>query len=169
MKLLLIRNATAIVGEKNRFLTTAGRVFFRKTARTILKKGIMPNLILTSPHIRSVQTADILAETISYIGPLIVREELRLDFDVRVLRMLLDEYQGIEELALVGHEPDMSGLTMSFLSLQELFNFEKGAAIHLKIDRKDLQVPATFKWMAVGKKLITSRKEAFAPVSLLRA
>ncbi len=128
----------------------------------MLKNGIDPSLILTSPQLRAVQTADILAETLSYSGPLVVRDELRSDFDLAALQRFLQDYQGIDELLLVGHEPDMSGLAAAFLSLAEKFNFEKGAALLLKINRNDLQSPATFKWMAVGKRLIKSRKEAFS-------
>jgi hypothetical protein len=36
----------------------------------------------------------------------------------------------------------------------------------MKINPFDLQEPVVFKWMAVGKKLIKSRKEAFAPYPL---
>ena len=54
MKLIFVRHATAIersakIAEEERYLTSEGRVFFRKTARTMLKKGIEPGLILTSP------------------------------------------------------------------------------------------------------------------------
>ncbi len=162
MKLVLVRHAAAIVSKENRYLTIEGREFFRRTAMTMLKSGIDPSLILASPQLRAVQTADILAETLSYSGPLVVRDELKSDFDMTALRRLLDDYQGIDELVLVGHEPDMSGLAAALLSIAEKFEFEKGAALLLKIDSNDLNAPATFKWLAVGKKLIKSRKEAFA-------
>ena len=161
MKLILVRHAAAIISNRNRFLTLDGRMFFRKTARTMLKAGLRPGLIATSPLIRALQTADILAEILSYTGPLVVLDELERDFDVAVLHELLDDYPDLEELVLVGHEPDMSGLAKSLLCLAECFSFEKGTAIHLKIDRNDLKAPATFKWLAAGSKLITSRKEAF--------
>jgi len=165
MKLILVRHAAAIVSNENRYLTTEGRQFFRKTARTMLKNGVDPNMILTSPHIRAVQTADILAETLSYCGPLIMKDELKSDFDMRALQKHLNDYQGIEELVLVGHEPDMSILVVSFLSLPERFDFEKGTAVLLRINGNDLRAPATFKWLAKGSKLITSRKEAFSPLN----
>lgn len=162
MKLVLVRHAAAIVSKENRYLTIEGREFFRRTAMTLLKNGIEPSLILTSPQLRAVQTADILAETLSYAGPLVVRDELKSDFDLAALQRFLQDYQGIDELLLVGHEPDMSCLAAELLSLPQKFNFEKGAALLLKINRNDLQSPGTFKWMAVGKRLIKSRKEAFS-------
>ena len=76
----------------------------------MLKQGVEPSLILTSPLIRAVQTAEILAETLGYIGPLLVREELGPGFDMQKLQALLNEFQSADEVVLVGHEPDLSGL-----------------------------------------------------------
>jgi hypothetical protein len=41
------------------------------------------------------------------------------------------------------------------------FNFKKGAAVRLKIDPADLAAPADFRWLVLGKKLITVQEEAF--------
>jgi phosphohistidine phosphatase SixA len=166
MKLILIRHAAAIIRDENRYLTTEGRVFFRKTAHTMLKNGADPNLILTSSFLRAVQTADILAESLIYVGSLMVMKELNEGFDIQALRKILHDFQPLQELVVVGQEPDMSSLTASLLSLPGEFDFKRGAAVNIKINPIDLQEPAVFKWMAVGKKLIKSRKEAFAPYSL---
>ncbi len=164
MKLILVRHGEAIVSDSNRYLTLEGRSFFRKTARTMLKSGVEPSLIISSPLIRAVQTADILAESLGYKGLLIVRDELKPGFSMELLKALLAEYQGLDELVLVGHEPDLSSLAASFLSLKESFDFEKGTAICLRISGKDPLAPANFKWLASGKKVINSRKQAFAPI-----
>jgi phosphohistidine phosphatase len=166
MKLILVRHAAAIIRDKNRYLTTEGRVFFRKTAHTMLKNGADPNLILTSAFLRTVQTADILAESLSYIGPLIVMNELNAVFDMQTLRKILQDFQPLQELVVVGQEPDISSLTASLLSLPGGFDFKRGVAVNMKINPFDLREPAVFKWMAVGKKVIKSRKEAFTPYSL---
>ena len=71
VKLILVRHAAAVergggVPEDYRYLTPEGRIYFRKTAGTMAGRGIAPDLILTSPLLRAVQTADILAEAIAY-------------------------------------------------------------------------------------------------------
>src|SRR6266480_2531501 len=109
MKLIIVRHAAAIertadVPEEQRYLTPEGRAFFRKTARTMLKRGVEPSLILTSPLVRAVQTADILAEALSYIGSVVVTDELSPGFDPEALRRLLKTYQQVDELVIVGHE-----------------------------------------------------------------
>jgi phosphohistidine phosphatase len=164
MKLFIVRHAAAVertteIPEEQRYLTPEGRVFMRKTARTMLKKGIEPCLILTSPLVRAVQTADILAESLSSVVPVVVTEELSPGFDMGALQRLVNKFQEVNELVIVGHEPDMSGVVSSLLSLQGGFNFKKGSAFKLTIDAK-LAKPATFKWLAAGKKLITLQDEA---------
>ena len=165
MKLIIVRHAAAIertaeVPEEQRYLTPEGRAFFRKTARTMLKKGVEPDLILTSPLVRAVQTADILAEGLAYIGPVMVTDELSPGFDPAALRRLLDKFHQVDELVIVGHEPDLSEVITSLLSLPRGFDFKKGAAFKLTIDMP-FDKPAAFRWLASGKKLITSQDEAF--------
>ncbi|MGD0845533.1 MAG: histidine phosphatase family protein, partial [Geobacteraceae bacterium] len=153
MKLIVVRHAAAVerssdISEEIRYLTPEGRVFFRKTARTMLKNGVEPGLILTSPLLRAVQTADILAEALSYSGPFMVRDELRPGFDRQGLNKLLDDYRSVDEMVLVGHEPDLSNMVSFLISRPGGFNFRKGAAIKLKIDPSNLPVSTAFKWLA---------------------
>lgn len=133
----------------------------RNTARTMVKKGFEPGIILTSPLVRAVQTADILAEALSYILPVVVTDELSMGFDSDALRRLLNEFHQTDEVAIVGHEPDLSSVVSSLLFLKEGFSFKKGAAIKLTVGANHT-TPATFKWMVAGEKLITSQNEAFA-------
>jgi phosphohistidine phosphatase len=164
MKLIFVRHAEALarsaaISEEMRYLTAEGRSSFRKTARTLLRQGVEPSLILTSPLIRAVQTADILAETLEYIGPLQVRDELRPGFGLPQLQDLLNEFQSADEIVFVGHEPDLSSLVTALLSLPDGLAMKKGAAVKLKAEPQNLRDSAVFKWLADGKKLVREFKE----------
>jgi phosphohistidine phosphatase len=159
MKLYIVRHAAAIersaeVPEEHRYLTPEGRAFFRKTARTMLQKKVDPDLILTSPLIRAVQTADILAETMCYGGSIQVVDELSPGFDMATLRKVIETVPSVQELVLVGHEPDLSQVISSLLVLPGGFNLKKGMAVKLVIEPASLQAPAALKWAAEGKKLL---------------
>ena len=165
MKLYLVRHAAAVerggdVAEEQRFLTPEGRVFFRKTARTMLNQGLAPGLILTSPLIRAVQTAEILAQTLDYIGPLVVTDALAPGFDVSGLKGLLSAYRNVAELVIVGHEPDLSSVAAALLVSPAGISLKKGAAIKLKIDPNTPGAPAEFKWLAAGKNLANALEES---------
>jgi phosphohistidine phosphatase len=167
MKLYLVRHAAAIdrstaITEEHRFLTSEGRAFFRKTARTMVKRGIDPSLILTSPLLRAVQTAEILAEALEFLGPVLVTDELAPGFDAAALRKLLADYPSVDELVIVGHEPDLSTLAASLLASPAALGFKKGAAMKLKLAGPDFRGPAEFKWLAVGNKLVYSLEELYA-------
>jgi phosphohistidine phosphatase len=167
MKIVFVRHAAAVdrtsgISEESRYLTPEGRVFFRKTARTMLKNSVDPSVILSSPLIRAVQTADILAETLSFCSPLVLRNELQPGFGMLALAGLLDEYRSAGELVLVGHEPDLSTIISFLLQSSGWFSLKKGAAVKLKIDPDNLPLSTEFKWMALGNKLISSRDEAFS-------
>jgi phosphohistidine phosphatase len=167
LKIIIVRHAAAIdrdgvVTDERRYLTPEGRDYFRKTARTIGQKGADPGLILTSPLLRAVQTADILAETLAYQGPLEAVAELEPGFDLAALERLLGNCRQVRQLVIVGHEPDLGRLVAALLHLANAFPFRKGSAIRLNFDQNDLRYPATFKWLAAGRKLITSREEAFS-------
>ena len=165
MKIIFVRHAAAIdrdadIADDRRYLTPKGRVFCRETARTMIKKGVEPDLILTSPLLRAVQTADILAESLAYIGPLAAVDELEPGFDLSGLKKILAYYPQVTELVIVGHEPDLSSIVCDLLGLTDGFNFKKGSAIRLTVEAADLRGGAVFKWLAVGKELITSMKDA---------
>ncbi|HKJ89071.1 MAG TPA: histidine phosphatase family protein, partial [Gammaproteobacteria bacterium] len=66
MMLYLLRHAKAIprqgnIQEEHRFLSPEGRERFNTAAIRMRDQGLQPDLILTSPLARSVQTAEILA------------------------------------------------------------------------------------------------------------
>ena len=161
MELCLVRHAAAAertsdIPDELRYLVPEGRALFRKTARTMLKKGLEPNLILSSPLIRSVQTAEILAEALEYNGPLVVTDELSPGLDMAGLLRILQYFKPVGELVLVGHAPDLGNLAAALLSLPGGLELKKGAAVMMKFNPEKLSSPAVFKWLAVGKKLKTS-------------
>lgn len=166
MKLIMIRHAAAVerdagIAEQYRYLTPEGRRFFRKTARTMRNSGVMPGMILTSPLLRAVQTADILAEALKFNGLLVATDALEPGFDRGALQLLLEMYRDVAELVLVGHEPDFGSVAGALLGLPHGVPFKKGRALQLEIKGDKPGNDAVFNWLASGNNLITSRKEAF--------
>jgi len=164
MNLYLIRHAEAIVrtGEvpdAYRYLTPKGRLFFRKTAKQLIKKGALPDCICSSPLVRAVQTAEILAEEIGFRGPLIVTDKLAPGFGRADLRSVLSKCAGAKEVALVGHEPDLGDLVASLLSLPEPLSLKKGEVMALELPRKGALSPAVFLWSARGKRFVTEERK----------
>lgn len=112
MELYLVRHGIAVERSSNtkdeeRALTDEGREKTRKVAKRLQELGIRFDLILTSPLVRSHQTAEILhscglssqLEESNYLAP---------GGDIyNWLRWIEQWHQQLETLALVGHQPDL--------------------------------------------------------------
>jgi phosphohistidine phosphatase len=156
MRLYLVRHAEAIersgaTPDASRYLTPKGRTAFRKIARRAREAGIAPEVIFTSPLLRAVQTAEILAERLKHEGPVDVANELSPGFDDRALRSLLAGAGNLAEAAFVGHEPDLGDLAALLLSLRGDFPLRKGAVVALEVEGTAQRGAGKFLWMEDGK------------------
>ena len=165
MKLYLVRHAEAIersatTPDASRCLTTTGRLSFRKIARRARKAGAAPDIIYTSPLLRSVQTAEILAERLKHKGEVVVSGELSPGFDLPALRALLASAGNPAEAVFVGHEPDLGGIAAALMSVPGGFPLRKGAVVALETDKRAPKGTAKFLWMEDDKGTATRRPGA---------
>lgn len=163
MKLYVVRHAEAVekgtMPDINRYLTPEGRRFFRTTVKRLDKKGGEPDVIFTSPLVRAVQTAEILAEGIAFDGTVAAVDELASELPKEGLLKLLEGVTEAKSVALVGHEPHLGDLVRELLGRSDPFSFTKGGCICIKLDRESGS--ASFKWMIAGKKETDSEGKLF--------
>ena len=121
------------LGDAGRFLTEKGRKITRRTARWLAKKPKRcPAVIWTSPLVRAVQTAEILAE-VAGAGVQVVAE-LSPGRDPKDLVALLRAETHKGPLALVGHEPSLSLLAAALLGASTLAGFKKSGVVALSFE-----------------------------------
>lgn len=109
MELFLVRHAIAEpygagLSDEARALTPEGRARFQRCVAGLERLGVELDLLLHSPLVRAVQTADELARLLvgeSRVTPALAQAPTA---------SLLAEVRGAESAALVGHEPWMSDL-----------------------------------------------------------
>ena len=135
----LVRHAEAIersplIPEEHRYLTARGRNRFRKVASRLKKTGMEPEVILTSPLIRAVQTAEILAQTLKFKGELLVTALLAHGFQQEDFSELLQGFPRAKEIAFVGHEPELGALVRILLAADSACTLNKGATISFTTD-----------------------------------
>jgi phosphohistidine phosphatase len=103
--------------DADRPLSAPGRDRVRTVARALHDGGEEPWAIVTSPLVRAVQTAEIVALTTQLgdrNGTVEVRRGIAPGGDaVRLVHQLVAE--GRKRVMVVGHEPDLSGLVSSML------------------------------------------------------
>jgi len=167
MKLHIVRHAEAVdlsstLPDDYRYLTCRGRTRFRRVADTLKKCGFDPDIIVSSPLVRAVQTAEILAETIRFAGELSILPLLADSFSLPRLKEYLESSAPVRELVLVGHEPDL-GLIVGELLDHSPCTLKKGCVVTMKIKLQQPETVATFLWMVTGGgKLITNHDAAMA-------
>ena len=137
MQILLIRHGEAVgeapgLGDEGRFLTRKGRRVSRRVARWLAKRDERsPVMIWTSPLVRAVQTAEIIAERARPRDGVIVRRELSPGADPEELIKLLSAYGAPGPLGVVGHEPLLSTVAQALLGDVDWEGLKKSGVLAL--------------------------------------
>ena len=111
MKLYLVRHGKAqaadgTVEDTLRQLTPDGRKRLETEAQALARIGINPTHIFSSPRVRALQTAEIIASALH--KTIEIREEVNYDFDISAIATLIKGIPPDAEVMFVGHEPTMS-------------------------------------------------------------
>jgi phosphohistidine phosphatase len=109
MRLYFLRHAEAeqlAASDFERRLTGRGIRRTQTAAQVLLKLGIKPAHIYSSPRVRALQTAEIVAGVLDL--PVEVNDGLDFRFDLEVVEELIDDLAPDAEVMFVGHEPGMS-------------------------------------------------------------
>jgi len=154
MELFLIRHAHAVDGDgmrdDDRPLSKEGRKQALDVGGALARQKVRFARMVTSPLVRAVETAELVAVALGFDGGLDVHDSLRPDGSWKqLLRELLQEH-GDEPLALVGHEPTI-GHYLSKLVHQKGLSMSKGAVVRL--DWHDSETPAGVVWTLSPKRL----------------
>jgi phosphohistidine phosphatase len=138
MEIYVVRHGIAVPSEAkipDRFrpLTSKGRRRFRRTARRFARLVRELDLILTSPLVRAVQTAEILVAAVKD-AEVAVLEELDPKSGVEPLLEAVAHRADFRSVALVGHEPQLSGLVAVLASIPgNEIELRKGAIVRLDV------------------------------------
>jgi phosphohistidine phosphatase len=140
IEVYVVRHGIAVgrespVPDSFRPLTSKGRRRFRKTAKAFGRIARKLDLILTSPLVRAVQTAEILAGAAKH-GEVAVLEELDPGVPVEALvEAIAMRTNDAKAVALVGHEPQLSQLIGALAGVgPEELDLKKGAIVRLDMD-----------------------------------
>ena len=122
MDVILIRHAKAGNRDPNtwpdddeRPLTAEGQVEHRAVMRAAKLMGVKFDFLVSSPLKRARETADIVASVYRWEEGPQVAAELGHGFSVAAVVKLLAKFPPDARVALVGHEPDFSGLATALI------------------------------------------------------
>ncbi len=121
MKLYIFRHGEAedigkngVFLDEERQLTEKGRREAQKVGAYLKAKNHRLKLLLHSPLVRAVQTAEILASELGCEKKSV--EELSTDFGVRTYLEVLSKHKELETLGIVAHQPTLTKLISTLIS-----------------------------------------------------
>ena len=122
--------------DSDRALTASGRERVRAVAKMLADLGEAPLQIITSPLVRAVQTAEIVA-VVSKLGDregtVAVRRELSPGSGGGVALVTSLAASGSKRVMLVGHEPDLSELVATLAPSAAMSSFDKAMVVGLYV------------------------------------
>ncbi|HKV50819.1 MAG TPA: histidine phosphatase family protein [Gemmatimonadaceae bacterium] len=161
MHVVLIRHAEA--GERDAFartgapdserpVTAKGKKQMRRAARGLHKLVPAIDRLATSPYRRAAQTSRIVARAYDDLPPVVV-EQLVPNVAPSLVARWLRAQRGADTIALVGHEPQLSGLATVLVtaSSEPILTLEKGAAC--AIDLPASRRAGTLLWLLTARQL----------------
>jgi phosphohistidine phosphatase len=141
VNLYFVRHATAAgkltwrEDDDLRPLTRAGRRRFQIAADSLVSAGVLrPRLIITSPLVRAVQTAELLRAALPDKVATIEDARLGHDFDIAALHDLLAEHKGVRSIAIIGHNPSFANV-LAQVVCQANLDVRKGSIALVDIPR----------------------------------
>jgi phosphohistidine phosphatase len=115
--------------DADRPLTDKGRDLTQRVARRLAATGLMVDTVVTSPYVRAVQTAGIVAEALHVATAIEQDDLLRPGFDLAGLTRILERHGDAERLMLVGHEGDFSAAVGQLVGSADLVLRKSGIAM----------------------------------------
>lgn len=138
MRLYIVRHGKAADEgyryDEDRPLTDEGRRLMRRTAKAWAAEAgdKSPELWLSSPLVRAVQTCEIAVKVFDQEGPVEITRALVPEASAADAAALLERKGVPGVVAFVSHEPLVSDLASTLLGRRWMHGFKKGAVLTLK-------------------------------------
>jgi phosphohistidine phosphatase len=139
--------------DAQRPLTREGQERFAKVVKTLAERGFAPQRIATSPLVRCRETAEIVAKHVRGRPEIIERSELAPHSDLEgILHWSRSQAGECEEVAWVGHAPDVSHMAKALLgSGSGEIRFAKGAIAAIRFDGLPAADRGELWWLVTAK------------------
>ena len=147
MEIYLLRHGIAEDGypDSERALTAEGK---EKLRRVLKRAAVKPSLILSSPYVRAVETAEIAADVLGYHGDIEKAQSLTPDGSPAEVWEEIRARKTEDAILLASHEPLMSATAAFLLGAPGLqVDMKKAALARVDVDRFGPQPLGVLKWM----------------------
>ena len=126
--------------DEERSLTERGRADTRRVGRTLARRGARFGAVLTSPLVRAVQTAEIIAAATGYRGRVTITRALEPEAPAAAVVELLgtaDFASGAKSIALVAHEPILSRVAALLTGAPRFPALRKSEVLRIRLSQRE--------------------------------
>jgi phosphohistidine phosphatase len=159
LEIYLIRHGVAAERGKEwpddakRPLTPEGIMGLRKEAAGLNTLDVAFDQILTSPFVRTRQTADVFSETLSSKPPIAIADALApAGTPAGVIQELIKHVRK-GRVALVGHEPNLGELAAQLIGAKAPLEFKKGGICRIDFDILPPKGNGRLRWFLMPRML----------------
>ena len=159
LELYLIRHGVAAErgedypDDSKRPLTSAGISRLRKEAKALDSLGVGFDHIITSPLVRTKQTADVFAETLKSKPAVSQSDALAPAGTPAAIIQELGKVAKKGRIALVGHEPNIGELAARLIGARAPLEFKKGAICCIEFDVLPPKGTGQLRWFVTPRML----------------
>jgi phosphohistidine phosphatase len=139
--------------DSKRPLTNAGIAKLRKEARGLVALGVTIDQIVTSPLVRTRQTADVLAETLKNKPPIVASDALAPAGTPSAVMQEIARHVRKGRIALVGHEPNLGELAAQLIGAKTPLEFKKGGVCRIDFDVLPPKGTGALRWFVTPRML----------------
>lgn len=166
MKLYLLRHGIAVdrIGgsirsDFDRPLTEDGRKELYVVGEALKRLNAKLEVVISSPLVRARQTGEIIAEVYGLREPLEITEALAPGGAASDVYKVLRKFPLVNEVVLVGHEPDIGRLAATLLWAGTEFDipFKKAGVCRIDVSDVPPSYPGRLKWFVTPKILSNVR------------
>ena len=164
MILYIIRHAIAVEAasfegdDSQRPLTGKGQKKMRSIAQGLKELEIQLDLILTSPYLRSTQTAEILAKKFDLKEEQVICTDhlAPTGYADQLVDEINEKYGAVQHIAIVGHEPYLSNLASVLITGDPNVSIvlKKGGICRLAIEKIQYGRCAMMEWLLSPAQLV---------------
>jgi len=101
-------------------------------AQNLASKGTRPDLIVSSPALRTKQTSEIFADALKYSKNIMYNEVLYMAYVNELIETITYTFDTVDTMVLVAHNPSLTALAVTLVGFKE--KIEAGGVMEVEFD-----------------------------------
>ena len=144
--------------DAKRPLTADGISRLRRAASALARLEMPADVVLTSPLVRTRQTAEIVAGALSPHPPVVNVDALAPGGSPTAIAAEIEKHARRPHIVIVGHEPGIGEMAAWLIGSRNPLEFKKGGICRIDVEGSTLRGAGVLRWMLTPKILKALKK-----------